>query len=89
MVVGEGVEARDVPEGTQISPMGNSGCLPRESQLRQSRATQSTVHVGCLSVSILHRTDMNYGVFNVRTDVKCMRLHTWVYGHRKRVCTDS
>ena len=36
--------------------MGNSGCLPGESQLRQSRATQTTVHAGCFSVSIIHRT---------------------------------
>ena len=27
-----------------------------ESQLRQSRATQPTVHAGCFSVSIIHRT---------------------------------
>ena len=30
--------------------------FPRESQLRQSRATQPTVHVGCFCVSIIHRT---------------------------------
>ena len=30
--------------------------FPRESQLRQSRATQPTVHHGCSSVSIIHRT---------------------------------
>ena len=28
----------------------------RESHLRQSRATQPTVHAGCFSVSIIHRT---------------------------------
>ena len=34
-----------------------SGLLfPRESQLRQSRDRQPTVHSGCLSVSIIHRT---------------------------------
>ena len=27
--------------------MGNSGCFYGESQLRQSRATQCTVHAGC------------------------------------------
>ena len=32
-----------------VVPMGNSGCL-------QSRATQPTVHAGCFSVSIIHRT---------------------------------
>ena len=30
--------------------------FPRESQLRHSRATQPTVHAGCFSVSIIHRT---------------------------------
>ena len=32
------------------------GKSPRESQLRQSRATQPRVHSGCFSVSIVHRT---------------------------------
>ena len=30
--------------------------FPGESQLRHSRATQATVHAGCFSVSIIHRT---------------------------------
>ena len=30
--------------------------FPGENQLRQSRATQATVHAGCFSVSIIHRT---------------------------------
>ena len=30
--------------------------FPGESQLRQSRATQPTVHAGCFSVSIIHQT---------------------------------
>ena len=30
--------------------------FPAESQLRQSHATQPTVHAGCFSVSIIHRT---------------------------------
>ena len=30
--------------------------FPRESQLRQSRTTQPTVHAGCFSISIIHRT---------------------------------
>ena len=30
--------------------------FPAKSQLRQSRATQLTVHAGCFSVSIVHRT---------------------------------
>ena len=41
--------------------------FPAESQLRQSRATQATVQAGCCSVSIIHR--MDYGIFNLRTDV--------------------
>ena len=30
--------------------------FPGESLLRQSRATQSTMHAGCFGVSIIHRT---------------------------------
>ena len=30
--------------------------FPGENQLRQSRATQPTVHAGCFSVSTIHRT---------------------------------
>ena len=30
--------------------------FPWESQLRQSRAAQPTVHAGCFSVSLIHRT---------------------------------
>ena len=49
---------------TGIFPMGNSGLfspLPpphqkKKSQPRQSRATHPTVHTGCFSVSIMHRT---------------------------------
>ena len=39
-----------------ISPMGNRVAFPGESQLRQSRATQPTVHAGRFGVSIVHRT---------------------------------
>ena len=44
--------------------------FPGESQLRQSRATQPTMHAGCFEC--VHNTpnsDMDYGIFNVRTDV--------------------
>ena len=52
-----------------ISPVGNSGCFPGESQLRQSRATQPTMHAGSFSVSIIHQTDTDCRIFNVRTDL--------------------
>ena len=43
---------------------------PGESQLRQSRATQPTVHAECLSVSISHQnSNLDYGIFNVCTYV--------------------
>ena len=59
--------------------MGNSGWPPPgESQLRQSRATQSTMYAGCLSVSVIHRTlDMDHGIFNVRTDVNACDCPRW------------
>ena len=44
--------------------------FPGESQLQQSRATQPTMHAGCLSV--LHNpsnSDIDYRIFNVSTDV--------------------
>ena len=37
-------------------PWGIRVAFPGESQLGQSRATQPTVHAGCFSVSVLHRT---------------------------------
>ena len=44
-----------------IVPMGSLPweirvAFPGESQLEQSRATQPTVHAGCFTVSIIHRT---------------------------------
>ena len=35
--------------------------FPGESQLRQSHATQSTVHAACFSVSIIHRAAIAHG----------------------------
>ena len=58
--------------------------FPRESQLRQSHATQPIVHAGCLSVSIIHRTltwTTDYGIFNAHTDVNVCHC-TWA-------CTDT
>ena len=53
-----------------------------ESQLRQSRATQPGVHAGCFSVSMIHaNSDMDYGIFNVRTDVNACDC--------ARGCTDA
>ena len=43
--------------------------FPGESQLRQIRATQPTVHAGRFSVSIIHRTLTWTTGSNVRTDV--------------------
>ena len=58
--------------------------FPRESQLRQSHATQPIVHAGCLSVSIIRRTltwTTDYGIFTVHTDVNVCHC-TWA-------CTDT
>ena len=44
--------------------------FPRESQLRQSCATQPTVHAGCFKC--FHNppnSDMDHSIFNVHTDV--------------------
>ena len=56
--------------------------FPGESQQRQCRVTQPTVHAGCCNVSIQHRTlTLDYMVFNVRTDVNACDC-TWR-------CTDT
>ena len=55
--------------------------FPGESQQRQSRATQLRVHVECFSVSIIHRT-LPWTTGSLTSAQ--MRLHTGVYGHRKR-----
>ena len=39
-----------------FSPWGIGVAFPEESQLRQSRATQLTVHAGCFGVSPIYRT---------------------------------
>ena len=56
--------------------------FPRESQLPQSRATLPTVHAGCFSVAIIHRTlTWNCWIFNERTDVNVCNC--------TRGCTDT
>ena len=58
-----------------IVPIGFLSCeiqvaFPGKSQLRQSRATQPKVHVGCFIVSIIHPTlTWTAGSYNVCTDV--------------------
>ena len=70
--------------------MGNSVAFPGESQLRQSRATQPGVHAGCFSVSMIHaNSDMDYGIFNVRTDVNARDGTLGCTDTRKRVYTES
>ena len=61
--------------------------LPGESQLRQSSATQPTVHAG----KCFHnppKSDMDYGIFNVRTDVNACGCTQGCTGTRKRVSTE-
>ena len=64
--------------------------FPGESRLGQSRATQPTVHAGCFI--ILHNpsdSDMDYGIFNVHTDVNACDC-TWdCTDTHKRVCSES
>ena len=64
--------------------------ISEESQLRQSPATQPTVHALCFSVFYNPpNSDMECRIFNVRTDVNvcdCIRGCTDTV---KRVCTES
>ena len=61
--------------------------FPGESQLRQSRATQPTVHAGCFSVSITHRT-LTWTTGYLTCAQMLMRAR-WCTDTRKRVCTES
>ena len=75
---------------TGISPMGNSGCFPGERQLRQSHATQLTVHTGCFNVSIIHRTlTWTTGSLTCAQMLMHVVAHVGVYGHHKRLSTES
>ena len=47
--------------------------VPGESQLQQSRATQRTVHAGCLSVSLIHRTQ-TWRTVHRRCYLKILRI---------------
>ena len=63
--------------------------FPRESQLRQSRATQPTVHAECFCVSLIH-----WALTWATGSLTCahMLMHAIAHGgyrHSKRVCTDS
>ena len=59
--------------------------FPGESQLRQSRATKPTVHAGCFSVSIIHRT-LTWTTGSLTCErILVPAIDTGVYRHRKRV----
>ena len=60
--------------------------IPEESQLRQSRTTQPTVHAGCFRN--LPNSDMDYGIFDGRTDVNVCNC-TQGCTDTVRVCTES
>ena len=66
-----------------ISPMGYSDCFPPGKPAATEPATQPTMHAGCFGVSIIHRTlDMDYRIFNVRTNVNaCDFTHGGVRTH--------
>ena len=72
----------------RIFPMGKSGCLP----WGKPAATVALPNLLCmLGVLVFHappNSDMDYGIFNVRTYVNACDC-TGVYGHHKRVCTES
>ena len=69
-----------VPMG--IFPWEIRVAFPRESQLRQSRAIQPTVHAGCFSISIIHRT-------LVWTTGSLMFAQMLMHSTAHRGCTDT
>ena len=61
------------------SPMGKSGCFLREKPV----ATGSCYHNP-------PNSDVDHRIFNLRTGVNaCVCTGKFMYGHRKRVCTES
>ena len=73
-----------VPTG--ISPMEIRVAFPGKSQLRQSRATQPTMHAVFLLLIFPHNppnSDMDYRIFNARTDVNACDCTQGMYGHHK------
>ena len=65
--------------------------FPGESQLRQSRATQPTVHTGCFSVSIIHQT-LTWTTGSWTITCTQMLMHVIAHGGVRthiRVCTES
>ena len=61
----------------------------RESQLRQSHATQSMVHVGaCECFHNPPNSDMDYWIFKVRTNVNACDCTLGCTGTSKRVCIE-
>ena len=72
-----------------VQPETRVAC-PGDNQLRQSRDAQPTVHAGCFSVPIIHRT-----LTWTTGSITCtqMLMHAIAHGGctdtRKRVCTES
>ena len=64
--------------------MGNSGCFPQG----KPAATVALPNLLCmLGVLVFHappNSDMDYGIFNVRTYVNACDSTWGVYGHRKK-----
>ena len=73
-----------------ISPIGNPGCFPRE----KPAATESRypTYGACWVFQCFHNppnSDMNYRIFNVRTDVNACDCKRGCTDTRKRVCAES
>ena len=64
--------------------------FPGESQLRQSRAAQPTVHVGCFNVSIIYRTLTSTAGFHGFRSIASLRLRelsiNWLYCYTYHAC---
>ena len=70
--------------------MGNSSCLPRGKPAVTK--WRYPTNGACWVFQCFHNppnSDMDYGIFNVCTDVSVYDCARGVYGHRKRVCAES
>ena len=75
---------------TGNSPTEKPGCLHRGKPA--ATGSRHTNYGACWVFQCFHNppnSDMNYEIFNVHTDVNACDCTRGMYGHRKRVCTES
>ena len=72
-----------------ISPMGKSGCFPHGKPAAIVALPNLLCMLGFLCFHNSPNSDMDYRIFNVRTDVNACDCTQGCTDTRKRVCTES